>query len=429
MRFRRALEGLGFSVSDFARDGLHGVIGLRDGRGGARSVPYRFYPSASPRFTVHKELGTLGDVLVAYAWRSPQERFFLMGYDEALRILGDKAQRTRSWLSDGWYTIPNPQRERLREIEAREVGPGRLEWLRQRLGDSALSERAALSDPARDPLAPHPTSVGPPAAGEPSASPAQGLRQDECDLRKVYERLVEIFGANAEPFEAVWAVDWHRRYWRPDPVRVVLLAESHVFTAAHEVAVSVRCDDFGYDELPTPYVRFVYCLGYGEDGLLTSRVNDNRGTSQYWKLLYACCSAFEDDKRAAPVLATYTSDLETRLSNKVALLSELFERGIWLVDASIMGIYRPGGERPAPRLVERAGETSWRNHVVHRIRDAAPHAVVCIGENVRSLAAPDLREIVGMHLYDVPQPNAYLTRERQDQVHQQLHEVCSRYAP
>jgi hypothetical protein len=44
---------------------------------------------------------------------------------------------------------------------------------------------------------------------------------------------------------------------------------------------------FGHAAAPTPFVRLVYCLGYGERDLVQGRVQPNFGTPQFWKLLAA----------------------------------------------------------------------------------------------------------------------------------------------
>ena len=50
-------------------------------------------------------------------------------------------------------------------------------------------------------------------------------------LEETYTEINKILGNNAEPLESVHLVEAYRRYLKPDTVRVVLLAESHVFTS------------------------------------------------------------------------------------------------------------------------------------------------------------------------------------------------------
>lgn len=49
-------------------------------------------------------------------------------------------------------------------------------------------------------------------------------------LRQAYRRLANIVGNDIESLESVELVEAYRRSFKPEKVRVVLLAESHVFT-------------------------------------------------------------------------------------------------------------------------------------------------------------------------------------------------------
>ena len=49
-------------------------------------------------------------------------------------------------------------------------------------------------------------------------------------LEETYYEINRILGDNAEPLESVQLVEAYRRYWKPEKVRVVLLAKSHEFT-------------------------------------------------------------------------------------------------------------------------------------------------------------------------------------------------------
>jgi hypothetical protein len=50
-------------------------------------------------------------------------------------------------------------------------------------------------------------------------------------LEETYYEINQILGNNVEPLESVRLVETYRRYFKPETVRVVLLAESHVFTS------------------------------------------------------------------------------------------------------------------------------------------------------------------------------------------------------
>lgn len=79
-------------------------------------------------------------------------------------------------------------------------------------------------------------------------------------------------------------------FWRPTNVRVVLLAESHVFTGAPDLERRVVRLPGAPSGIPTSFVRLVYCLGYGENDILDRRIAEppNAGTPQFWRIFASC---------------------------------------------------------------------------------------------------------------------------------------------
>lgn len=71
-------------------------------------------------------------------------------------------------------------------------------------------------------------------------------------------------------------VEEYRQYWKPDETNVALLAESHVYT--NEEDYEIECNPSILHRIipayPLHFVRFVYCLGYGEDFLLTAGLRE-----------------------------------------------------------------------------------------------------------------------------------------------------------
>jgi hypothetical protein len=55
-------------------------------------------------------------------------------------------------------------------------------------------------------------------------------------------------------------------------------------------------------DYPTRYVRFVYCLGYGENDLLDIDLENNTGTPQYWKIFSSCVAKNDKDLEFERVL-------------------------------------------------------------------------------------------------------------------------------
>ena len=104
--------------------------------------------------------------------------------------------------------------------------------------------------------------------------------------------LLDSRGLRAEPEEVAIQIEAHRWFWRPSQPRILLVAESHVFTSNEDLAIKI--DDTtlksigrsGVTPPPDSFVRLVYCLGYGEPDLLMNPPprHRNPGTANYWKI-------------------------------------------------------------------------------------------------------------------------------------------------
>ncbi len=160
------------------------------------------------------------------------------------------------------------------------------------------------------------------------------------NLKNTYKDLLKIT-KEIDSFEVVKKVDEYRQFWKPKNVKVVLLAESHVYTTDEDM--QNRLDNNSGICLPKKYprdfVRFVYCLGYGENELLTEPIENNSGTPQFWKIFFSCCNKISSNSDFKPILKKGTKSFDERLKNKIKLLGKLRENGIWLVDASVAGLY------------------------------------------------------------------------------------------
>ena len=61
-------------------------------------------------------------------------------------------------------------------------------------------------------------------------------------LEETYYEINRILVNSVEPLEPVRLVETYRRYLKPESVRVVLLAESHVFTSDEDRRIRIsRC--------------------------------------------------------------------------------------------------------------------------------------------------------------------------------------------
>lgn len=220
-------------------------------------------------------------------------------------------------------------------------------------------------------------------------------------------------------------VEQHRRYWRPKKPRLVLLAESHVYTTAAELCRAVEAEKvlvLPPNDLPRGFVRFVYCLGYGENELLDNWIECNSGTPQFWKIFYSCINPIKSNKSFAPVLKTSTPLLKDRIRNKLTLLQQMKDQNIWLVDASIAALYYPC--QPRPRVdYEQVLQTSWKEHVRSTIEESRPEGILCIGCRVARTLKNRLDELQ-IPWSVVPQPGAFLPGEEHLRVFKKYREVA-----
>jgi hypothetical protein len=220
-------------------------------------------------------------------------------------------------------------------------------------------------------------------------------------LEGCYSELANLMGSDAEVLPIVQGVEQHRRYWRPSKTRLVLLAESHVHTEEPEYCHRVKFLDWMPKGLPLDFVRFVYCLGYGENGLLDRPVKPNGGTPHFWKIFHSCINEVKSNNDFASILKR-TTHLSERAFTKMSLLDAIKAQGIWLVDASIMALY------PKPHVnLQKFLQTSWNCYVRSVIQDANPEGILCIGFGVARALKSQLDEL-GVLWGVVPQPNARL---------------------
>lgn len=243
------------------------------------------------------------------------------------------------------------------------------------------------------------------------------------DLERCYREVAEVLDGRADSLDAVRIVDQHRRFWRPQRPKVILLAESHVFTHLEELRPMDGCGTPGFQGLPDTYARFVYCLGYGENRFVGTNVSGNGGTPQFWKILWSCLHRVDQPTDFSPILVS-RSEYSNRLATKRSLLEELRERGVWLVDASPVALYAPGRVKPSPVQLGQAIRLGWDRYVSSVIREAAPRSTVVIGSGVaRSLGNRLDDATEGRHVV-VSQPQARLTSAQHAAIRRMYFEVC-----
>jgi hypothetical protein len=194
-------------------------------------------------------------------------------------------------------------------------------------------------------------------------------------------------------------------------VKVLLLAESHVFTSAEDLQRRIVRLPGAPSGIPSGFVRLVYCLGYGEDRILDRPIlaPPNQGTWQYWKIFYTCVYGVPRGGDFSPILATKTPD-HVRVANKLDVLARLRDAGVWLLDASPAALYTPGGQKPSD--LQRCIQIGYSVHVRGQLEAARPSQILCVGIGVNR-AVGALLELTGAKVSVLPQPNAGLTATAQ----------------
>ncbi len=246
-----------------------------------------------------------------------------------------------------------------------------------------------------------------------------------------FEKTYELIGKciperNIDCLEVVRQVEAYRQSWKPKKTSVILLAESHVYTERQELDVkcSAQVVNRFISNYPLHYVRFVYCLGYGENHLLNAPIKNNGGTPQYWKIFSSCVAENESDLGFRRVLKTGTTSLVLRLRNKVDVLRKMKKRGIWLLDASIVSLYGSGKKNET--VTERIIETCWQKHIANMILESSPKHVIVIGEGVGNILNSKLQKLK-IPFTVIPQPQARGTSEWQLENYKTHQRICAKY--
>ncbi|MEO0947142.1 MAG: hypothetical protein AAFY11_03180 [Cyanobacteria bacterium J06641_5] len=163
--------------------------------------------------------------------------------------------------------------------------------------------------------------------------------------------LAEVPDWEPEPLAAAIAVEAYRWAWRPECLKIILIAESHIYTSADDLALSANTNQLSAASRdavrlgPQQFARIIYCLGYGEPELLAgSPSRRNAGTRQFWDLFGRLAGTGLQPRKGDG------HNLAQRLQWKISTLQRLQKLGIWVLDASVHAIYAPGGQRLPDRL-------------------------------------------------------------------------------
>jgi hypothetical protein len=237
------------------------------------------------------------------------------------------------------------------------------------------------------------------------------------NLRECYDGVKALSPSlDIEPFEIVEEVARIRQFWRPEIVRVVLLAESHVYT--HQ-------EDFihPWSIQNPPYrgnlVRFVYCLAYGESSLAPS-VSHNSGTSQFWKIFFSCLHQISTNKDFGPIMRSTSTD--ERIASKISLLTDMKRAGVWLMDASVVGINRLENLTLRRRVLQNCWDYTYST--LQELNPKPSHIII-IGCFVKRALKREI-DSLGIKRVFLPQPQAHIAAPGYHQFYDVYYQVCSR---
>jgi hypothetical protein len=230
-----------------------------------------------------------------------------------------------------------------------------------------------------------------------------------------------------DSLDVVKQVEEYRQFWKPAKTNVVLLAESHVYTNEQDFETECKKSllEILFPNYPSRYVRFVYCLGYGENELLSRRLEDNPGTPQYWKIFSSCVANSLNDLGFHRVTKRETPSLLQRLRNKIGVLQEMKKRGVWLLDASIVGIYRAIDDLETKEKIIRI---CWDEHVKNIILESHPKHTIVIGKGVEAILSDRLNK-VGISYTALPQPQGVRgPSEVLSNYYSEYQKICSEFS-
>lgn len=255
---------------------------------------------------------------------------------------------------------------------------------------------------------------------------------NENSIERAYRmvRLGSLRDTLIDSLDVVKKVEEHRQFWKPEKTNVILLAESHVYTDEKDNATRMNKPILHgvAPGCPLSFVRFVYCLGYGENELLNQTRTDRRntGTYQYWKIFSSCVAENEDNLGFQNILKTKTRSFTRRIRNKVHVLRKMRNAGIWLLDASIVGLY--GSGKKDPDTMKAIIRICWKNHLRSLVQESSPRHIVVIGIDVEKSLHSELKG-AGFPVTVVRQPQGdRRSSEEQHEKYRICQRICKRYS-
>ena len=208
--------------------------------------------------------------------------------------------------------------------------------------------------------------------------------QHRANLVKAHSlgsHVIRSGGEEPEPLETALLVEEYRWFWKPEKVKFVLVAESHVYASEQEIAVKIvpwKLHNYAPsypDGGPLNFAKIVYCPGYGMSEILDhpEQIESNPGTWQFINLFRKCLG--------------YDTPSARSLEWKTRILNAAKKNGIWLLDASCHACAKGKKERLPANVVDRIVPMSWKRYVEPIIDELSidPAHVWIVGKGVHDL--------------------------------------------
>jgi len=228
-------------------------------------------------------------------------------------------------------------------------------------------------------------------------------------LDNIYHTLSpEKFSFRLEGLDTAKLVHDIRYFWKPEKVKTLLLAESHVFTPDEDTKIGfneILQGISGMVDYPDRFANFVYCLGYGEKQILIDKTQSkNGGTRQFWQLFNTTC------ENKYKVLAKSERNVQLRVLEKIALLKEMKNKGIWLLDCSFLAVYNEG-DKPSKKEMDKILSYSFNHYCLPIIKEEKPDKVIVIGKTVYDVIQKSHPDVISNQWDWIHQPNARVRKE------------------
>jgi hypothetical protein len=110
---------------------------------------------------------------------------------------------------------------------------------------------------------------------------------------------------------------------------------------------------------------------------------------------------------------------------EVKIVRKMRDHGIWLLDTSIVGLYRSGIKK-YPDTLSSVINISWRDYVKKIVQESNPNHVIVIGKAVESAVRYSLNRLNIDHT-TIEAPQARLSSEKQQANYEKYREICEKY--